>query len=76
LLKRSSQLSEIIVAGAAGAEMVEPLFCFRKGHLARGNFPENFGAWAPNALWIRELFEQTTAQRIQNAFFVCGRVFF
>jgi hypothetical protein len=28
LLKRSSQLSEIIVAGAAGAEMVEPLFRF------------------------------------------------
>lgn len=61
LLKRSTQPSEIIIARAAGAEMAEPLFCFREGHLARGDFPENFGSGAPYAVRIRELLEQTTA---------------
>ena len=54
--------------------MVEPLFCFREGHLARGDFLENFGARAPDAIRVRELLEQTTAQRIQNALFVGGRI--
>ncbi len=54
--------------------MAEPLFCLRQCHLAEGDFPENFGAWAPDPVRIRELLEQTTAKRIQNALFVCGRI--
>ena len=54
--------------------MVEPLFRIRQRHLADGDFSENFGAWAPDSVRIRELLEQTTAKRIQNALFVCGRI--
>jgi hypothetical protein len=61
LLKRFSQPSEIIVAGAAGAEVVEPFLSFRQRHLAGGDFLENFSAWTPDTVRVRELLEQTTA---------------
>lgn len=59
-----SKLGEFSIAGAAGTQVVEPLFCFREGHLARGDFPENFGAWAADPIRVRELLKQTTAERI------------
>jgi hypothetical protein len=40
----------------------------------RGDSPEDIRAGAPGTVRIRELLEQTTAQRIQDALFVSLRV--
>jgi len=36
----------------------------------RGNFLENSGPWATDTLGVREILEQTPAQRIQDALLV------
>ena len=54
--------------------MIEPLLRFGEWHFMRGDSPENIRARAPGTVRIRELLEQTTAQRIQDALFVSLRV--
>jgi len=68
------ELREITVAGAAGGQVIEPLFRFGQRHLMTSDSLENVRARAPGTVRIRELLEQTTAQRIQDAFFVSLRV--
>jgi hypothetical protein len=59
-LVRLPELVEVAIAWAAGAEVVEPLRRVREWDLVIGDFLENLGTWAPDALGIRELLEQTT----------------
>ena len=54
--------------------MIEPLLRFGEWHFMRGDSPENIRARAPGTVRVRELLEQTTAQRIQDALFVSLRV--
>jgi len=68
------ELRKIAVARAAGSQVIEPLLRFGEWHFMRGDFPENIRARAPGTVRIRELLEQTTAQRIQDALFVSLRV--
>jgi len=56
-LMRLSELGEITVARAAGAQVIEPLLGFRERHLVQGDFLENAGTWAPDSLGIWELLE-------------------
>jgi len=56
--------------------MIEPLLGFGEGHLMRSDSLENVSVGAPYTLRIRELFEQTTAQGIQDASFVSNRISF
>src|SRR5215469_11108321 len=58
---------EIGVARAARAEVIEPLFRFRKGHLVDSDSLKNVDTRAPDTLRVRELLEQTTAKHIEDA---------
>jgi hypothetical protein len=64
------KFGKVAVAGAAGREMIEPLFRFGKRHLTKGDSLENIRAGASGTVRIRELLEQSTAQRIQDAPFI------
>jgi hypothetical protein len=68
------KFGKVAVARAAGSQVIEPLLRFAEWHFMRDNSPENIRARAPGTVWIRELLEQTTAQRIQDALFVSLRV--
>jgi hypothetical protein len=70
----NSELRKIAVARAAGSQVVQPLLRFGEWHFMRGDFPENIRARAPGTVRIRELFEQTAAQCIQDALFISLRV--
>jgi len=70
----SLELRKLAVARAAGSQVIEPLLCFSEWHGMRGDSLENIRARAPGTVRIRELLEQTTAQRIQDALFVSLRV--
>jgi len=64
------ELQEITIAGAARAEVIEPLVRLRERHCTRGDSSENVSARAPDAVRIRKLLEQTTIQHIQDALLV------
>jgi hypothetical protein len=68
------ELREITVARAAGSEVIEPFLRLGQWHRMRGDSLENLRARASGALRIWKLFEQTTAQRIQDALFISLRV--
>src|SRR5438128_1708140 len=70
----SLELRKIAVARAAGSQVIEPLLRFGEWHFMRGDSLENVRARAPGAVRVRKLFEQTTAQRIQDAHFVSLRI--
>jgi hypothetical protein len=55
------ELSEISVAGAAGAKVVEPLLGLRERQLLGGDSLENRKSWAAGTAGIRKLFKQTPA---------------
>ena len=65
-----SELRKVLIAWAAGAEVIEPFLGFRERHRSRRDSLENVRARTSAALRIRKLFEQTSAQRIQDALFV------
>jgi hypothetical protein len=50
--------------------MIEPLLRLREVHFMRGDSFQNFGAWTPNTVRIRKIFEQTAAQCSQDALFL------
>ncbi len=54
--------------------MIEPLLRFSEWHLMRSDSLQNSRARAPGTVRIRELLEQTTAQRIEDALFIPFRV--
>ena len=54
--------------------MIEPFFRFRERHRSRSDSLKNVRARALATLRIGELFEQTSAQCIQDALFVRSRV--
>lgn len=58
-LIRLPELSEISVAGATGAKVVEPPLGLGERQLLRGNSLENRKSWAADAVGIRKLFKQT-----------------
>src|SRR5579859_1719352 len=66
----SLKFRKVTVAGAAGSQMIEPLFRFGKGHLTKGDSLENIRAGASGTVRIRELLEQTTAKCVQESLFV------
>src|SRR5579859_6214037 len=68
------KFGKVAIARAAGSQVIEPPLRFGEWHFMRGDFPENISARAPGTVRIRELLEQTTAQRIQDALFVSLRV--
>src|SRR5208337_5585711 len=70
----SLKFGKLAIAGAAGSHMIEPLLGFGEWHLMRSDSLQNSRARAPGAIRIRELLEQTTAQRIEDAPFVPLRV--
>jgi len=68
------KFGKVAVARAAGSQVIEPLLRLSQRHRMRGDSPEDIRAGAPGTVRIRELLEQTTAQRIQDALFVSLRV--
>jgi hypothetical protein len=68
------ELRKIAVARAAGSQVIEPLLRFGEWHFMRSDSLENVRARAPGAFRVRKLFEQTTAQGIQDALFIPVRV--
>jgi hypothetical protein len=70
----SLELRKLAVARAAGSQVIEPLLRFGEWHFMRSDSLENIRARASGAVRIRELLEQTTAQRIQDALFIPLRV--
>jgi hypothetical protein len=64
------ELIEIAVARAAGSQVIEPLLRFGEWHFMRGDSLENISARAADTVRIRKLFENTTAQCIQDALFI------
>ena len=50
--------------------MIEPLLRFRERHPMRRHAFQDLGRRASDTFGIRELLEQTSAQRIQDALFV------
>ncbi len=56
--------------------MIEPLLSFGERHFMRGDSFENTRARTAGTVRIRELLEQTTAQRIQDALFISLRISF
>jgi hypothetical protein len=64
------KFGKVAVARAAGSQVIEPLLRFGEWHLMRGDSLENLRARASGTVWIRELLEQTTAQRIQDSLFI------
>ena len=64
------ELRKIAIAWAARTEVIEPFLSFREPHRSRRDPLENVSAGTSASLRIRKLFEQTTAQRIQDALFV------
>jgi hypothetical protein len=73
-LTGNPEVAKVPVTGAAGSQVIEPLFRFGECHLMKGDPLENIRARASGTVRIRELLEQTTAQRIQDALFVSLRV--
>jgi hypothetical protein len=71
---RLSQFLEIGITRAARAKVIEPLLRFRKRQFMRGDPLKNVIPRISDALTIRELFEQTAAQRVQNAPFIPLRI--
>jgi len=69
-----SQLREILVAWTTRTKMIEPFFGFRERHCSRSDSLENGRAGARGTLRIGKLFEQTSAQCIQDALFVRSRI--
>src|SRR6266581_8987804 len=65
-----SELRKVAIAWAAGAEVIEPLLRFREWHRSRRDSLENVRAGTPVTLRIWKLFEQTSAQCIEDAPFV------
>ena len=65
---------KVAIARAAGSQVIDPLLRLGQWHRMGGDSPEDIRAGAPGTFRIRELLEQTTAQRIQNALFVSLRV--
>lgn len=65
-----SKLRKISIAWAARTEVIEPFLRFPERRRSRRNSPENVRAGTSAPLRIWKLFEQTTAQRIQDALFV------
>jgi hypothetical protein len=53
---------EILVARAAGGQMIEVRFRLGQRHPLRGNSSDNFVTRAPNALGIREFFAKPSTQ--------------
>ena len=68
------KFGKVAIARAAGSQVIEPLLRLGQWHCMRGDSPEDIRAGAPGTVRIRELLEQTTAQRIQDALFVSLRV--
>ena len=64
------ELRKIAVARAAGSQVIEPLLRIGQRQRMRSDSPEDIRAGAPGTVRIRELLEQTTAQRIQDALFI------
>jgi hypothetical protein len=69
-----SQLREIPVAWTTRTKMIEPFFGFRERHPFRSDPRKDVRAGAAGTLRIGKLFEQTSAQCIQDALFVRSRV--
>lgn len=69
-----SELRKVPIAWAACAKVIEPLLRFGEWHLMRRDSLENVRAGTPDTVRIRELPEQTTVQRIEDALFILPRV--
>ena len=65
-----SNLRQISIAWTARTEVIEPFLRFRERHRSRRDSLENVRPRTPAPLRIWKLFEQTSAQRIQDALFV------
>jgi hypothetical protein len=50
--------------------MIEPLLRLREVDFMRGDLLQNFRAWAPDTVRIREVLEQTATQSCQDALFL------
>ena len=68
------KFGKVAIARAAGSQVIEPLLRLGQWHRMRGDSPEDIRAGAPGTVRIRELLEQTTAQRIQDVLFISHRV--
>jgi hypothetical protein len=68
------KFGKVAIARAAGSQVIEPLLRLDQWHFVRGDPPEDIRAGAPGTVRIRELLEQTTAQRIQDALFISLRI--
>src|SRR5207253_7955614 len=64
------KFGKVAIARAAGSQVIEPLLRLGQWHRMGGDSPEDIRAGAPGTVRIRELLEQTTAQRIQDALFI------
>ena len=71
---RFSESRKVAVAWAARAEVIQPLLGFAQRHLSRRDSLEHIWARTPRTLRIRKLFEQTSAQCIQDAPFLSRRI--
>src|SRR5207249_11686155 len=68
------KFGKVAIARAAGSQVIEPLLRLGQRHRMGGDSPEDIRAGAPGTVRIRELLEQTTAQRIQDALFIPLRI--
>ncbi len=72
----SSELRKVAIARAARTEVIEPLSRFVEGHRSRRDSRQDFRTWAPAALGIRKILEQTTAKCVQESPFVSRGISF
>ena len=55
-----AEVAEFLKARATGTEMLQPWLGIGESQLAGSDTPENCGARAPDALWVRKFPRQAT----------------
>jgi hypothetical protein len=72
----STEFIEVAIAGAAGTQMIEPLFRFIEWHGSKCDPLQNVRTWTSAVFGIWKLLEQTTAKCVQEPLFFSRRISF